>query len=218
MSAGLPQDDPWADRQLADTEQQLSNLMNDGLTFSNPPGVKYEYSNFGFAILGRIVTNVSGVLYQTYVKENILKPLGMTSSTFDINEVDLKRYAMGYRRENNQWVEEAPLADGSFASIGGLFLTFFTYTGEAALASGNTYTLFSIAAVVLGGVSLFGGRGSAIGAVFGALAFLTIKDLMFVLNVDPLWQPLLQGVVLLLAVSIGSARLFQVRNRLELFG
>ena len=63
-----------------------------------------------------------------------------------------------------------------------------------------------------------GGRGSAIGAIFGAFAFLTIKDLMFVLNLDPLWQPLLQGVVLLIAVSIGSARLFQVRNRLELFG
>jgi ribose transport system permease protein len=41
---------------------------------------------------------------------------------------------------------------------------------------------------------------------------------MFVLNVDPLWQPLLQGIVLLIAVSVGSARLFQVRNRLELFG
>ena len=58
---------------------------------------------------------------------------------------------------------------GLLAAIGGLFLTFFTYTGEAAFASGNTYTLFSIAAVVLGGVSLFGGKGSAIGAIFGAL-------------------------------------------------
>jgi ribose transport system permease protein len=46
---------------------------------------------------------------------------------------------------------------GLLAAIGGLFLTFFTYTGEAAYASGNAYTLFSIAAVVLGGVSLFGG-------------------------------------------------------------
>ena len=46
---------------------------------------------------------------------------------------------------------------GLLAAIGGLFLTFFTYTGEAAFASGNAYTLFSIAAVVLGGVSLFGG-------------------------------------------------------------
>jgi CubicO group peptidase (beta-lactamase class C family) len=123
MSAGLPQDDPWADRQLANSEAQLSELMNDGLTFSNPPGVKYEYSNFGFGILGRIVTNVSGILYQTYVKDNILKPLGMASSTFDIRDVDPKRLAMGYRREGNQWVEETPMADGSFASIGGLFTT-----------------------------------------------------------------------------------------------
>ena len=106
---------------------------------------------------------------------------------------------------------------GLLAGVGGLFLTFFTYSGEASLANGNTYTLFSIAAVVLGGVSLFGGKGSAIGAIFGALAFRTIGDLLFVFNLDPLWQPLFQGVVLLIAVSVGSARLFQVRNRLELF-
>jgi ribose transport system permease protein len=106
---------------------------------------------------------------------------------------------------------------GLLAAIGGLFLTFFTYTGEAALASGNAYTLFSIAAVVLGGVSLFGGRGSAIGAIFGALAFRTIGDLLFVFDLDPLWQPLFQGVVLLIAVSLGSFGLFRVRNKLEWF-
>jgi ribose transport system permease protein len=106
---------------------------------------------------------------------------------------------------------------GLMAAMGGLFLTFFTYSGEASLANGNTYTLYSIAAVVLGGVSLFGGRGSAIGAIFGALAFRAIGDLLFVFDFDPLWQPLFQGVVLLLAVSLGAARLFQVRNRLELF-
>lgn len=107
---------------------------------------------------------------------------------------------------------------GLLAAIGGLFLTFFTYTGEAAFASGNTYTLFSIAAVVLGGVSLFGGSGSAIGAIFGALAFRTIGDLLFVFDFDPLWQPLFQGVVLLLAVSLGAFSLFRVKNRLEWFG
>ena len=111
----------------------------------------------------------------------------------------------------------AYLASGFFAALGGLFLTFFTYSGEASAANGSTYTLYSIAAVVLGGVSLFGGRGSAIGAIFGALAFRTIGDLLFVFNVDPLWQPLFQGIVLLLAVSLGAARLFQLRNRLELF-
>lgn len=107
---------------------------------------------------------------------------------------------------------------GLLASIGGLFLTFFTYTGEAAFASGNAYTLFSIAAVVLGGVSLFGGRGSAIGAIFGAFAFRTIGDLLFVFDFDPLWQPLFQGVVLLVAVSLGAFALFRVKNRLEWFG
>lgn len=106
---------------------------------------------------------------------------------------------------------------GFLAGIGGLFLTFFTYTGEAAYASGNAYTLFSIAAVVLGGVSLFGGKGSAIGAIFGALAFRTIGDLLFVFDFDPLWQPLFQGVVLLLAVSLGAFGLLRVRNRLEWF-
>ncbi|UCI34186.1 ABC transporter permease [Mesorhizobium sp. B4-1-4] len=106
---------------------------------------------------------------------------------------------------------------GLLASIGGLFLTFFTYTGEAAYASGNAYTLFSIAAVVLGGVSLFGGKGSAVGAIFGALAFRTIGDLLFVFDFDPLWQPLFQGIILLVAVSLGAFALFRVRNRLEWF-
>jgi ribose transport system permease protein len=111
----------------------------------------------------------------------------------------------------------AYLLSGLAASLGGLFLTFVTYSGEASAANGNTYTLFSIAAVVLGGVSLFGGSGSAIGAIFGALMFRTIGDLLFVFNLDPLWQPLFQGLVLLAAVCVGSARVFQVRNRLELF-
>jgi len=106
---------------------------------------------------------------------------------------------------------------GLLAGIGGLFLTFFTYTGEAALASGNAYTLFSIAAVVLGGISLYGGTGSAIGAVFGALAFRAIGDLLFVFDLDPLWQPLFQGVVLLIAVSLGAFALLRVRNKLDWF-
>ncbi len=106
---------------------------------------------------------------------------------------------------------------GLFASLAGLFLTFFTYSGEASLANGDNYTLFSIAAVVLGGVSLYGGRGSAIGAIFGALAFRAIGDLLFVFDFDPLWQPLFQGIVLALAITFGAARLFHIRNRLDMF-
>ena len=107
---------------------------------------------------------------------------------------------------------------GLLASVAGLFLTCITYSGEASAANGSTYTLYSIAAVVLGGVSLFGGSGSAIGAIFGALMFRTIGDLLFVFNVEPLWQPLFQGMVLLAAICLGSLHLLRIRNRLDLYG
>jgi ribose transport system permease protein len=107
---------------------------------------------------------------------------------------------------------------GLLASMGGLFVTFVSYSAEASAANGGTYTLNSIASAVLGGVSLFGGSGSAVGAIFGAFILRTIGDLLFVFDLDPLWQPLFQGVVLLAAVCLGSVRLFQIRNRLDLYG
>ena len=106
---------------------------------------------------------------------------------------------------------------GLLASIGGLLLTFVTYSGEASSAIGGVYTLNSIAAVVIGGTSLAGGAGSAIGSIFGALVLRTIGDLLFVFDLEPLWQPLFQGVILLTAVSFGSLRLLKVTNRLEIF-
>jgi ribose transport system permease protein len=112
----------------------------------------------------------------------------------------------------------AYVLSGLLASVAGLFITLVTYSGEASAANGSTYTLYSIAAVVLGGVSLFGGSGSAVGAIFGALMFRTIGDLLFVFNVEPLWQPLFQGMVLLAAVCLGSVRLLRIRNRLDLYG
>ncbi|MET4636290.1 ABC transporter permease [Kaistia defluvii] len=106
---------------------------------------------------------------------------------------------------------------GVLASIAGLMLTFNTYSGEASAPIAGTYTLNSIAAVVIGGTSLFGGWGSAIGSIFGAFVLRTIEDLLFVFDLPPLWQPLFQGVVLLFAVSLGAFRILRVRNRLELF-
>jgi ribose transport system permease protein len=106
---------------------------------------------------------------------------------------------------------------GVFCAIAGLVQTFYTYAGEASLPSANIYTLNSIAAVVIGGTSLFGGFGSAIGSIFGAFSLRTIADLLFVFDMPPLWQPLFNGIILLLAVSLGAARVFRIRNRLELF-
>jgi len=106
---------------------------------------------------------------------------------------------------------------GFLCAIAGLVQTFYTYAGEASAPSAGTYTLNSIAAVVIGGTSLFGGFGSAIGSIFGAFTLRTISDLLFVFDMPPLWQPLFNGVILLLAVSLNAVRVLRIRNRLELF-
>jgi len=119
-SEGFPEDNPWGDRQLADTEEQLSAMLRAGIPFSNVPGVAYEYSNLGFAILGRIVSNVSGVRYADYVAANILRPLGMTSTTLEPKKVAPNRLALGYRWEDERWKDEPQLSNGSFGSMGGM--------------------------------------------------------------------------------------------------
>jgi CubicO group peptidase (beta-lactamase class C family) len=117
---GFPEDNPWGDRQLADTDERLSQMLRTGIPFSNAPGLVYEYSNLGFAILGRIVTNVSKVPYSEYVNANILKPLGMTSTTLEPKDVAANRLAHGYRWEDERWKDEPLLSNGSFGSMGGM--------------------------------------------------------------------------------------------------
>jgi ribose transport system permease protein len=106
---------------------------------------------------------------------------------------------------------------GLFAALGGIYLTLQTSSGNADVPQAGAYTLNSIAAVVIGGTSLLGGVGGAIGSIFGALVIRSISFNFRIFNVDPLLQPLIEGVVLLAAVSIGAARVFQVKNKLELF-
>jgi len=119
-SAGFPEDNPWGDQQLADTEEQLSQMLKAGIPFSTSPGTAYEYSNYGFAILGRIVTRVSGQPYEDYASAAILQPLGMTSTTLHASSVPATRLAHGYRWEDDRWKEEPPLPHGSFGSMGGM--------------------------------------------------------------------------------------------------
>jgi ribose transport system permease protein len=137
-------------------------------------------------------------------------------AAYAIGSAEVAAYMSGVPIRRAKFV--AYTLSGLLASIAGLFITCITSSGEASAANGNTYTLYSIAAVVLGGVSLFGGSGSAIGAIFGALMFRTIGDLLFVFDLEPLWQPLFQGLVLAAAVCLGALRLLRVRNRLDLYG
>jgi CubicO group peptidase (beta-lactamase class C family) len=119
-SAGFPEDNPWGDQQLSATDDEMAEMMRRGIPFSTPPGTAYEYSNFGFAILGRIVANVSGMPYARYVREKILLPLGMTVTTLEARSVPPDRLAHGYRRQDGQWLEEPQLPDGAFGAMGGM--------------------------------------------------------------------------------------------------
>jgi ribose transport system permease protein len=106
---------------------------------------------------------------------------------------------------------------GFFAACGGLFLAIQTSSGNADIPQAGAYTLNSIAAVVIGGTSLLGGSGGAIGSVFGALILRVISYFFRVFDIAPLLQPLFEGIILLAAVSIGALRVLRVKNTLELF-
>jgi ribose transport system permease protein len=107
---------------------------------------------------------------------------------------------------------------GLLAALGGILLTAMTLSGDASVSSGGTYTLSSIAAVVIGGTSLMGGVGGAIGSILGAFVLRTVSDLLFVFDIQPLMQPFIQGLILLAAVSLGAIRVLRAPNRLQFLG
>lgn len=122
-TAGYPEDNPWGDRQLANTDQQLIELYKKGISFSHDPGQEYEYSNLGFATLGYIIKKVSGKTYEQYITENILKPLGMNHTYYEYTKVPAELLAHGYRWLDGKWVEQPMLHDGSYGAMGGMITT-----------------------------------------------------------------------------------------------
>jgi len=131
--SGFPEDNPWGDRQLADSDLELMQLIEKGVSFSNVPGVNYEYSNLGFAILGQIIQKVSGIDFQEYTTENIFKPLGMNITVWEYEKVPEKKLAHGYN-----WIDEShmeiPLEHhGSFGAMGGLITSIEDFTNYVAL-------------------------------------------------------------------------------------
>jgi CubicO group peptidase (beta-lactamase class C family) len=120
MSAGFPEDNPWGDRQLDDSDEELLQTLREGISFSNVPGVTFEYSNLGYALLGKIIANVSGIPYQQYITENILKPIGMNDSKWEYDQVPTNQLALGYEWIDDKWQPVPLLHDGAYGAMGGL--------------------------------------------------------------------------------------------------
>jgi ribose transport system permease protein len=114
---------------------------------------------------------------------------------------------------------------GLFAAFGGIFLAALTLTGDANAIQSGYYTLNSLAAAVIGGVSLAGGVGGVIGAILGAYllsvmgSIIRVTDhILWIIEASPLIQPLFEGVVLLTAIMVGAAQTLRAKNRVSVLG
>lgn len=125
MSGGLATDNPWGDRQESINRQQLGAWLQAGLRLIFAPGSAYEYSNLGYAILGELITRVSGQDYRQFVKAQILEPLGMSDTRFV--DLELDHVVPSYHREpflpgqGGGWTPHAQSGPGAFSPIGGLY-------------------------------------------------------------------------------------------------
>jgi ribose transport system permease protein len=118
--------------------------------------------------------------------------------------------AMG-SSENSAFLSGVPIGvttvaayslSGLFAALAGLFLT--TQTASGSPTVGNDYILNSVAAVVIGGTSLFGGRGGLGGTIAGAFVLTMIANVIFAYELESFWSPITYGVLLILAVLANS--------------
>jgi serine-type D-Ala-D-Ala carboxypeptidase/endopeptidase len=124
---GFVTDDPWGDRQTVLPEADFTRMLRAGVPFTRAPGTAHEYSNFGYALLGRIVTNVSGRPYKDYIEQNIMRPLGMMETGYDVFASPADRRALGYRWENESFAREPDMVHGAFGAMGGVQTTAIEY-------------------------------------------------------------------------------------------
>ena len=133
MTAGFPTDDPWGDRQQGLPLQAFGQLLaRGGVRCAWAPGTRFEYSNLGYAILGRVIAAVTGDRYETSIRDRLLTPLGMTRTGFEASEFGINDLARGYRRDEGRWLELDPDPSGAFAPMGGVFSTVTDLAGWVA--------------------------------------------------------------------------------------
>ncbi len=122
MTGGFPTDDPWGDRQQGLPLDEFALLLRDGeVRAAWAPGTRFEYSNLGYAILGRVITAVAGVRYESAIRDRLLGPLQMDRTGFEAAEFSPGGLARGYRRDIGGWQEVRPDPSGAFAPMGGVF-------------------------------------------------------------------------------------------------
>ena len=121
MTAGLPTDDPWGDRQQGTPLPEFAAILDRGVRAAWAPGTRFEYSNLGYALLGRVISAAAEADYPDFVRARLLGPLGMSRTGYEAAEFDPDGLARGYARGADGWSELTPDPPGAFAPMGGVF-------------------------------------------------------------------------------------------------
>lgn len=131
-SAGFPTDDPWADRKMDESENDLIAFLNKKISFSNCPGTAFEYSNLGYTLLGYLISKVSGMPYQEFIDNTICKPLGI-ECYWEYTKVPESQLALGYSFKDEKRIQEPLLHDGVYGALGGLIISVEAFSRYIAL-------------------------------------------------------------------------------------
>jgi erythritol transport system permease protein len=190
-------------------------LMTDGLTYNNLAG-RAELGNTGFDWLGfnRLFGVPIGVLVLAVIA--IIGGLVLSRSAFG-----RWLYASG-GNERAAELSGVPVKfvqvmvyvlSGICAAIAGLILS--SQLTSAGPTAGNSYELTAIAAVVIGGAALTGGRGTVRGTLLGAFVIGFLSDGLVIIGISSYWQTVATGTVIVLAVLLNAV---QYRRRVKLPG
>lgn len=166
----------------------ISNLgdtfayVGAGFLFTIPVPVWIAFAVVGLAVFLTQKTKLGRYIYAIGGNETAARLSGIR-----INKVKLTVYIIG----------------GILAALGGVIVT--SRLDSAQPNAGISYELDAIAAVVIGGTSLNGGKGKVWGTVIGAVIIGVLNNGLVLLNVSPFWQQVVKGCVILLAVIIDKA-------------
>lgn len=179
-------------------------LMTNGLTYNNLSG-KAELGNTGFNWLG--FNRIAGIPISVLVlaAAAIIAGLMLSRSSFG-----RWLYASGGNERAaelsgvpTRWVKITVYTlSGILAAIAGLVLS--SQLTSAGPTAGQTYELTAIAAVVIGGAALTGGRGTVRGTMLGAFVIGFLSDGLVIIGVSSYWQTVFTGAVIVLAVLMNS--------------
>jgi CubicO group peptidase (beta-lactamase class C family) len=122
MSGGLLTDDPWGDRNESQTTDELAAFLAGGFPVGAEPGTTFEYSNLGYALLGRVIDAVHPAGFRALVLDEVTGPLGMAATSYDVRDVG-PALVRGHHDHGDGWTVVPDTVPGTFSAMGGLHST-----------------------------------------------------------------------------------------------